>query len=39
MCFHLIYIYLISRHYPSDDAKGNAEALVAMQEMGLHIKF
>jgi len=26
-------------HNPVDDAKGNAEALVAMKEMGLNIKF
>ena len=26
-------------HHPVDDARGNAEALLAMQKMGLHIKF
>lgn len=26
-------------HNPVDDAMGNAEALIAMKEMGLHIKF
>ena len=26
-------------HHPVDDARGNAEALLAMQEMGLRIRF
>jgi hypothetical protein len=26
-------------HHPVDDAKGNAEALLAMQKMGLKIDF
>ena len=26
-------------HFPVDDAKGNAEALIEIQKMGLKIKF